>query len=45
MRDILRSVPSSFFGFRKMAQRAGDSVRAFRAEMKIDTAIVTPNSR
>ena len=31
--------------FKKYAQRAGDSVRAFKAEMKMLTAIVTPNSR
>ena len=44
-KPILRSEPSSFFGLRKMAQSAGDSVSALSAEMKIDTAIVIPNSR
>ena len=43
--DIFFSWPSWSWGFRKMAHRAGDSVRAFRAEMKMATAIVTPNSR
>ena len=32
-------------GFNKMAHRAGESVNAFKAEMTIDSAIVTPNSR
>ena len=44
MRDIFTSLPFSSCGFKKMAQRAGDNVKAFKAEMKIDTAIVTPNS-
>ena len=45
MRDIFTSWPSLSWGFRKMAHKAGDSVRAFKAEMKMLTAIVTPNSR
>ena len=45
MRLIFFSCPCSLCGFRKMAHNAGDSVRAFSAEMKIETAIVTPNSR
>ena len=36
---------SSSFGFRKMAQRAGESVRALTAEIKMEIAIVIPNSR
>ena len=43
--DIFFSWPPASCGFRKMAQRAGDSVRAFRAEMKMEMAIVRPNSR
>ena len=42
--DIFFS-PSSVWGFRKMAHRAGDSVKAFNAEMTIATAMVIPNSR
>ena len=41
----LRSEPSSCFGFMNTAHRAGESVRALRAEMKMEMAIVTPNSR
>ena len=36
---------SSLWGFKKTAHKAGESVKAFTADIMIDTAIVTPNSR
>ena len=45
MKLFFFSPSSPFFGFRNAAQRAGERVRALTAEMTIDTAIVTPNSR
>ena len=45
MNDILRFEPSSFFGFSRMAQRAGERVRALMADMMMDMAMVIPNSR
>ena len=32
-------------GFRKMAHNAGDSVKALTAEIRIEMAMVIPNSR
>ena len=36
---------SSEWGFKKMAQRAGESVKAFSAEIPMEMAIVRPNWR
>ena len=41
--DIFFSWPSLSCGFRKMAQRAGESVKALAAEMTMEIAIVRPN--
>ena len=43
--ELFFSFFSASCGFRNMAHNAGDSVKAFNAEMTILTAIVTPNSR